>query len=202
MRVTAVVHTIGHGRRPVEELIECLRGADVETLVDVRRFPSSRRNPQFTQAALAGALECTGISYLHAVELGGLRGREPGEELFACLGRFAGYAARMRAQPYWGGGIMRTVRLTRACAEDELVEIGRRRLHSFLRHGITSMEAKTGFALTPEGEEMLLRATARLAEESDQRVSRCPAVNQGTMRIAGPIGCGLTQRPVPAHRTI
>jgi uncharacterized protein (DUF488 family) len=100
MRVTPVVHTIGHGRRPVEELIACLREADVETLVDVRRFPSSRRNPQFDQATLAAALADADVSYLHAVELGGLRSQEPGEALFACLGQFAGYAARMRT-PAW-----------------------------------------------------------------------------------------------------
>jgi uncharacterized protein (DUF488 family) len=94
--VTPVIHTIGHGRRPVEELVECLREASVETLVDVRRFPSSRRNPQFNQAPLAATLADAGIAYEHAAELGGLRTKEPGEELFACLGQFAGYAARMR----------------------------------------------------------------------------------------------------------
>jgi uncharacterized protein (DUF488 family) len=94
--VTPVIHTIGHGRRPVEELVECLREASVETLVDVRRFPSSRRNPQFNQATLASTLADAGITYEHAGELGGLRNNEPGEELFACLGQFAGYAARMR----------------------------------------------------------------------------------------------------------
>ena len=96
MRVAGEVHTIGHGRRPVEDLVECLSEAGIETLVDVRRFPSSRRNPQFTQAALAATLADAGIAYEHAVELGGLRREEPGEELFACLGQFAGYAARMR----------------------------------------------------------------------------------------------------------
>jgi len=80
------------------------------------------------------------------------------------------HAARMRGQPYWGGGIMRTVRLTRAAAEDELIEHGRKRMRSFLRHGVTALEAKSGFALTPEGEETLLRANARLAEESEQKL--------------------------------
>ena len=94
--MTPVIHTIGHGRRPVEELVESLREASVETLVDVRRFPSSRRNPQFNQATLAATLADAGIAYEHAAELGGLRTKEPGEELFACLGQFAGYAARMR----------------------------------------------------------------------------------------------------------
>ena len=50
------VYTIGHGTRPLEELIECLRAAQVETLVDVRRFPGSRRNPQFGQEPLREVL--------------------------------------------------------------------------------------------------------------------------------------------------
>ena len=80
------------------------------------------------------------------------------------------HAARMRGQPFLGGGIMRTVRLTRAVSEDELVELGRRRLRSFLRHGVTALEARSGFGLTPEAEETILRATARLAEETPQRL--------------------------------
>ena len=50
------VFTIGHGTRSAEELVECLREADVRTLVDVRRFPSSRRHPQHNQQALAETL--------------------------------------------------------------------------------------------------------------------------------------------------
>jgi uncharacterized protein (DUF488 family) len=95
MRVAPAIHTIGHGRRPAAELVLSLREAGVETLVDVRRFPSSRRNPQFDQMSLAETLAAARISYLHAVELGGKRSRQPGEERFACLGVFAGYAARM-----------------------------------------------------------------------------------------------------------
>src|SRR5207302_1657844 len=49
------------------------------------------------------------------------------------------YAARVRGQPYWGGGIMRTVRMTRAAPYEELLRIGRRRLRSYLRHGITAL---------------------------------------------------------------
>ncbi len=98
--MTPVIHTIGHGRRPADELVECLREAGVETLVDVRRFPASRRNPQFNQATLAATLVDADIEYVHAVELGGLRTEEPGEEQFACLGQFAGYAARMRTHAW------------------------------------------------------------------------------------------------------
>lgn len=91
------VFTVGHGTRPIDELLACLREAGVWTLVDVRRFPSSRRNPQFNRDTLKAALEAAGFSYRHAVELGGRRTGEPGEERFACIrvGAFRSYAARM-----------------------------------------------------------------------------------------------------------
>ena len=96
------VLTVGHGRRPLEELLAVLRAAATETLVDVRRFPGSRRNPQFNLRPLAEALGDAGIRYVHAVELGGLRSGEPGEERFACIRvpAFRAYAARMR-RPEW-----------------------------------------------------------------------------------------------------
>jgi uncharacterized protein (DUF488 family) len=95
------VFTIGHGTRPADELVECLQAAGVGTLVDIRRFPGSRRNPQFNKDALASAL-AGGITYRHAVELGGRRSGEPGEERFTCIGTaaFRSYAARMGA-PEW-----------------------------------------------------------------------------------------------------
>jgi uncharacterized protein (DUF488 family) len=91
------VFTIGHGVRPLEELVATLRAADVRTLVDVRRFPGSRRNPQFNQSRLRDALAEGGVAYRHAVELGGRLSGEPGEEQFGCLRvpAFRSYAARM-----------------------------------------------------------------------------------------------------------
>ena len=93
------VFTIGHGTRPASELVGCLAAADVRTLVDVRRFPGSRRNPQFNRDALAATVGEAGIAYVHAVELGGRRSGEPGEERFACIrtAAFRSYAARMGA---------------------------------------------------------------------------------------------------------
>jgi uncharacterized protein (DUF488 family) len=91
------VFTVGHGIRPLDELVETLREAHVETLVDVRRFPGSRRNPQFNQEPLRGALAAAGIGYRHAAELGCRLSGEPGETEFACLRQpaFRSYAARM-----------------------------------------------------------------------------------------------------------
>jgi uncharacterized protein (DUF488 family) len=91
------VYTIGHGTRPVEELVEILREAGVRTVVDVRRFPGSRHNPQFNQQALAARLARERIAYRHAVELGGRLSSEPGEDRFSCLrvAAFRSYAARM-----------------------------------------------------------------------------------------------------------
>ena len=99
--------TVGHGIRPLAELIATLREADVQTLVDVRRFPGSRRNPQFNQGSLHEALQEAGIAYRHAVELGGRRSGEPGEEDFACIRvpAFRSYAARMRTEP-WQAALM------------------------------------------------------------------------------------------------
>ena len=111
----AAVFTIGHGTRPVEELIACLEEAGVQTVVDVRRFPGSRRNPQFGQERLSAALEEVGIVYRHAEELGGRRTGEPGEERFGCIrvGAFRSYAARMGTEAWQQA-------LAEALAEPEL----------------------------------------------------------------------------------
>jgi uncharacterized protein (DUF488 family) len=108
MRLSREIFTIGHGRRPAEELVDCLREAKVKTLVDVRRFPVSRRSPQFNQAALMETFADAGIEYRHAVELGGRRSNVAGEERFACLGAFAGYAAGMGA-PEWQEALARVL---------------------------------------------------------------------------------------------
>ena len=74
-----------------------LERAGVETLVDVRRYPSSRRNPQYNRAALERSLAEAGIAYRHAEALGGMRSGEPVEERFPCVRpvAFRSYVARM-----------------------------------------------------------------------------------------------------------
>jgi uncharacterized protein (DUF488 family) len=110
------VYTIGHGTRPADELVETLREACVHTLVDVRRYPSSRRNPQFDQTALAESLSAAEIMYVHEVELGGRRSGEPGEERFGCIRTpaFRSYAARMGA-PQWQEALARSLAAPAPC---------------------------------------------------------------------------------------
>ena len=92
-----IVWTVGHGTRTAQELVSVVCAAGVCTLIDVRRFPGSRHNPQFNGPALAAVLEEGGIGYRHAVELGGRLAGEPGEDTFGCLhvAAFRSYAARM-----------------------------------------------------------------------------------------------------------
>jgi uncharacterized protein (DUF488 family) len=97
-----LIHTVGHGTRPLEELVGLLAAAGARTLVDVRRFPGSRRNPQFNRGPLEAALAAAGIAYRHAVALGGRLANEPGAERFGCIRveAFRSYAARMTTQAW------------------------------------------------------------------------------------------------------
>jgi uncharacterized protein (DUF488 family) len=67
------VFTIGHSTRSLDEFVAALSAFGVECVVDVRRFPHSRRRPQFEGAALAVALPQAGIAYRHLPDLGGRR---------------------------------------------------------------------------------------------------------------------------------
>jgi uncharacterized protein (DUF488 family) len=67
------IFTIGHSTRSIDELTSLLTRNEVELVVDVRRFPGSRRLPQFESRALASALAEQGIAYHWIEALGGRR---------------------------------------------------------------------------------------------------------------------------------
>jgi len=69
----AILYSIGHSTRELDELISALRAHHILTLVDVRAFPASRRLPQFNRESLEQTLPAAGIRYLWKKALGGYR---------------------------------------------------------------------------------------------------------------------------------
>lgn len=67
------VCTIGHSTRPLEEFLDVLGVHGVELVVDVRRFPGSRRLPHYGATALAAALDARSVAYHWIPTLGGRR---------------------------------------------------------------------------------------------------------------------------------
>jgi uncharacterized protein (DUF488 family) len=71
------IFTIGHSTRTEAEFLDILRAHGIRGLVDVRRFPGSRRHPHFSRESLAVTLPRHGIAYEHAPDLGGRRTPSP-----------------------------------------------------------------------------------------------------------------------------
>lgn len=93
--------TIGHSTREWDVFVGMLRDAGITALGDVRRFPGSRRNPQFSAEAMARELPHTGIAYLPMPELGGRRKVDPHTRNTAWRNdSFRGYADYMETADY------------------------------------------------------------------------------------------------------
>jgi uncharacterized protein (DUF488 family) len=67
--------TIGHSSHPLGTFLWLLQKHEVEALVDVRRYPVSRRNPHFSQGDLSASLADEGIQHHWLAALGGNRKR-------------------------------------------------------------------------------------------------------------------------------
>lgn len=74
---TSAITTLGHGTAPASVLIDLLGKARIATLVDVRRFPGSRRHPHVGQDEMARWLPEAGIAYTWMPALGGRRKAAP-----------------------------------------------------------------------------------------------------------------------------
>jgi uncharacterized protein (DUF488 family) len=73
------VWTIGHSTLDLEALVARLKAHGVRQVADVRRYPASRRNPQFNRETLGVFLDARGIAYRWFEDLGGRRGRSSAE---------------------------------------------------------------------------------------------------------------------------
>jgi uncharacterized protein (DUF488 family) len=97
----AVVYTIGHSARPIEEFIGLLKENEIGCLLDIRTVPRSRHNPQFNRDALPVTLAAAGMSYQHLPGLGGLRRTTPDSPNGAWRNAsFRGYADYMQTDAF------------------------------------------------------------------------------------------------------
>jgi len=109
--MTPLLYTVGHSNRSAWALVELLLEQRIERLVDVRRYPGSRRNPQFARGPLERALAARGIAYRHEPRLGGHRAPREGSPHTGLEDPAArGYADHMLTEEF-------------RSAADELVEL-------------------------------------------------------------------------------
>jgi uncharacterized protein (DUF488 family) len=95
--------TVGHGPQPRADLAARLLGAGIELLVDVRRFPGSRNNPDVRREALEEWLPDAGIDYRWEDRLGGRRTLPRGEPVaddWWTVAQFAAYATHTRTPEF------------------------------------------------------------------------------------------------------
>lgn len=71
----STLYTIGHSTRALEDFVAVLQAHSIQTLVDIRSFPMSRRLPHFNRESLGKALPDAGIRYVWMKKLGGRRGK-------------------------------------------------------------------------------------------------------------------------------
>jgi uncharacterized protein (DUF488 family) len=71
--MSSAIWTIGHSTRPLDEFLALLAQYRLEAIADVRRFPGSRRYPQYAETALRATLTEHGVAYRWLPALGGRR---------------------------------------------------------------------------------------------------------------------------------
>lgn len=108
------IHTVGHSTRSLPQFLQLLRAHAVAAVVDVRRWPTSRRFPHFRKDELERALAAEGIRYVWRQELGGFRRPSPDSPNAGWrVGAFRAYADFMLTEEF--GRVV-----------DELEELARR----------------------------------------------------------------------------
>ncbi|MCZ7631264.1 MAG: DUF488 domain-containing protein [Microthrixaceae bacterium] len=96
--------TIGHGTLTTTEFLALLKGAEVASLVDIRRYPGSRRHPWFGAGEMARWLPETGIAYRRIESLGGRRRPSSHSPNTAWRNeQFAAYADHMATDEFAAG---------------------------------------------------------------------------------------------------
>ncbi len=95
------IYTIGHSTHSMEFFVEMLQSFNISLLADVRRFPGSKKYPQFSQENLKRILPQQGINYQHFEELGGRRKvQKDSKNTTWRNASFQGYADYMETGPF------------------------------------------------------------------------------------------------------
>ena len=98
------VWTIGHSTRPIGEFLGLLAEHGIEALADVRRYPGSRRQPQYARDTLSGTIEHAGLVYCWLPSLGGRRTPAPDSpNLGWRSAAFRGYADYLATEEFAAG---------------------------------------------------------------------------------------------------
>jgi uncharacterized protein (DUF488 family) len=63
MTESATIYSIGHGAKPIQQLLDELAAANIEVVIDARSLPRSRFHPQYNQKSLENSLPGAGIRY-------------------------------------------------------------------------------------------------------------------------------------------
>ena len=124
--MSAAIYTIGHSNHAGLRFIDLLQDAGIDCVADVRSTPFSRRNPQFSQKALAASLKDAGIEYWFLGEALGARPKDP-----TCYEGGKVSYARIAATPAFRQAVgalieaSHTKRIAVMCAEKEPLECHR-----------------------------------------------------------------------------
>ncbi len=99
----APLYTVGHSDREAGAFVDLLREVGISLLVDVRRYPGSKRHPHFNEGSLAEALSAAGIDYRHQEALGGYRNpRDESPHTALSRAGFRAYADHMDSELFQG----------------------------------------------------------------------------------------------------
>ncbi len=108
------VYTLGHSNRPLNEFINILLKYKISVVVDVRRFPTSKRYPYFSREPLEKVLSSLGIKYVWLGDLlGGFRS--------------GGYESYMKTKGF-RRGFEELIKIIKECNEGYVAILCRERL--------------------------------------------------------------------------
>jgi uncharacterized protein (DUF488 family) len=148
------VFTLGHSNHPLDRFLALLAWHEVEALVDIRRFPGSRKHPHFSRDSLAAALLKSGVEYHWLEALGGRRRDESPNRGLENEG-FRNYADHMLTDEFREGvekllEFARQKRTAIMCAEGLFRQCHRRLVSDFLvANGVTVQHIMPSGELRP-----------------------------------------------------